>query len=79
MNSITLHWSSLKSISDEDIPAIYTSLKLYAALENLSSVEINDDFYESWAEKREFLTLSMIRIVKLLSGKRDVHVYLLLS
>ena len=69
ITSISHQWSNLRSVEDKDIPVIYTSLKLYAALEKMSLVENNDDFSDSWTEKKPFLTLSMITLVKRLSGK----------
>ena len=72
MTSLAHSWSSLRSVTDESLPVLYASLKLYASLEKLSSgnlEEVNDDFRDGWKENESALTSSLISLVKILSGE----------
>ena len=61
-------WSSLESGSDENIPLIYTSLRLLSTLRKVVTQGSNDDLEESWRDNDGPISDSLIRLMRQLQG-----------
>ena len=64
-------WSCPESGSDENIPLIYTSLRLLATLRKLKNQGSNDDLEESWRDNEGRISDNLVHLMRELQGTSD--------
>lgn len=62
-------WSKTTSITDEQLPAIHASLRLYAVLKALVGGDANDDLVDAWQESKEPLSKGLINLLRQAQSK----------
>lgn len=62
-------WSFPESGADENIPLIYTSLRLLATLRKVVNQGSNDDLEESWRDNEGPISDNLVRLMRELQGK----------
>lgn len=61
-------WSLLDKITDEEIPLLHASLRLFEQLKRLKHQESNDDLQDAWSENQILLDESLLKLLICLQG-----------
>lgn len=61
-------WSLLDKITDEEIPLLHASLRLYEQLKRLKYQESNDDLQDAWSENQILLDKCLLKLLICLQG-----------
>lgn len=62
-------WPKTTSITDEQLPAIHASLRLYAILKALVRGDANDDLVDAWQDSKETLSKGLINLLRQAQSK----------
>ena len=66
---ISTLWSESRSIDDQQLPVIHSSLRLHATLRSLiGNDEGNDDLDDAWKEALALLSMGMVNLLKQSQG-----------
>lgn len=61
-------WSLLDKISDDEIPLLHASLRLFDQLKRLRNQESNDDLQDAWSENQILLDKGLLELLIRLQG-----------
>lgn len=61
-------WIFNTQISDDEIPNLHASLRLFSTLKRLSAEESNDDLQDTWTDEKGSLFEGLLGLLKKLQG-----------